>query len=274
MVLASTSMKFTKADIGKKVIANENAAKKRGYNITVPGWIGTIVEVDCNKKDSLRVIGKSISSSFGLNVDPYYFDFVEESKELTKFNVGDRVISTYSSTRGEVGTVVGFNKNLSGEQTYYVDGFSCGCPVVYNGKNVNEYSGGFLEPSEVNTSPVWSQVHTADTLDRMIGVNDIIYTRCGSETMYLTGDGLSLFNMSHGDIIKSNNYKTMNIIDKIRVNIKGEPMKTLIKNEILTLDERLTNTGKELFMDFLYTKFKDEFVADLAPKLEGLNDDK
>jgi hypothetical protein len=62
----------------------------------------------------------------------------------------------------------------------------------------------------------------------------------------------------------------MNIIDKIRVNIKGEPMKTLIKNEVLTLDERLTTTGKELFNDFLYDKFKDEFIADLAPKLEGL----
>lgn len=75
--------------------------------------------------------------------------------------------------------------------------------------------------------------------------------------------------------IKSNNknYKDMNIIDKIRVNIKREPMKTLIKNDILTLDERLTGTGKELFNDFLYAKFKDEFIADLAPKLEGINDD-
>lgn len=79
--------------------------------------------------------------------------------------------------------------------------------------------------------------------------------------------------LSHKDIINKSNYikyKDMNIIDKIRVNIKREPMKTLIKNEVLTLDERLTTTGKELFNDFLYDKFKDEFIADLAPKLEGL----
>lgn len=74
------------------------------------------------------------------------------------------------------------------------------------------------------------------------------------------------------NIIKTNLYKDMNIIDKIRVNIKGEPMKTLIKHDILTLDERLTRTGQELFNDFLYAKFKDEFVADLAPKLKDLKE--
>lgn len=90
--------------------------------------------------------------------------------------------------------------------------------------------------------------------------------------MYYTGLEETIPSLSHKDIIKSNyiKYKDMNLIDKIRVNIKVEPMKTLIKNDILTLDERLTGTGKELFTDFLYDKFKDEFAADLAPKLEGL----
>ncbi len=98
------------------------------------------------------------------------------------------------------------------------------------------------------------------------------YKKCN----YITGNSVPLWNASHEDIIKSNyiKYKDMNLIDKIRVNVKGKPMKALIKNEVLTLDERLTNIGKELFNDFLYAKFKDEFIADLAPKLEGLNEDK
>ena len=91
---------------------------------------------------------------------------------------------------------------------------------------------------------------------------------------YTIGDGVVMWNAGHEDISKSNNYNDMNIIDKIRVNIKGGPMKTLIKNDILTLDERLTTTGKELFADFLYAKHKDEFIEDLAPKLEGLTLDK
>lgn len=75
------------------------------------------------------------------------------------------------------------------------------------------------------------------------------------------------------DIINNNKtYKNMNLIDKIRTNIKGKPMSTLIKNDVLTLNETLTSTGKELFNDFLFTKFKDEFVNDIAPKLEELND--
>lgn len=128
-----------------------------------------------------------------------------------------------------------------------------------------------LPKKEWSHTNIVGQNHWNDLYQLMFKASEDI--AFGKPLFYSTSDGVELFNESHVNIIKSNkNYKNMSIIDKIRVNIKGEPMKTLIKNDILTIDERLTNVGKELFMDFLYAKHKDEFVADIAPKLEGIND--
>jgi len=65
--------------------------------------------------------------------------------------------------------------------------------------------------------------------------------------------------------------KFMSIKNKIKMLMTGEPEKTLIKHGILTVDKELTVEGKQLFSEFIETKFKEEFLKGLY---EVLKDEK
>lgn len=67
------------------------------------------------------------------------------------------------------------------------------------------------------------------------------------------------------------NNKFMSIKNKIKMLMTGEPEKTLIKHGILTIDKELTVEGKQLFNEFIETKFKEEFLKELY---EVLKDEK
>lgn len=76
-------------------------------------------------------------------------------------------------------------------------------------------------------------------------------------------------NVSNGTIVPNN--KFMNIKNKIKMLMTGEPEKTLIKHGILTIDKELTLEGNALFTEFIHDKFKQEFLDGLY---EVLKDEK
>lgn len=303
-----TNMKFTEADIGKKVIGNICAS---AYNITNTGLVGVIMNVLQN--GTIGIVGDDCTEYY---VEPECFDLLEPEK---KFKPGDKVkinlVGVHNQRRNnEIVNIHSYTETITAMglswdiYAVYGDSVSDTCKKEINGVLYDTFSEEFLEPLEeeldtdvckpIYTLPTdlagpntlsWSNVTaeapvlTKSTLDRMVYATHTPFSENCFSKIYTAYEEMvdatkhSVIGKPYIEsdlFIKTNKYKDMNIIDKIRVNIKGEPMKTLIENDILTLDERLTNTGKELFMDFLYAKFKDEFVADLAPKLEGLNDDK
>lgn len=92
------------------------------------------------------------------------------------------------------------------------------------------------------------------------GYEFIVYQiRCGDayfekdENMGVLEDALELCNNIN------NNINNMTIIDKIKLNLLGEPLKTLVKNDIRNSDGSLTSNGKELFNLFLEKKYTEEF---------------
>lgn len=66
----------------------------------------------------------------------------------------------------------------------------------------------------------------------------------------------------------SNNKNSMNLIDKVKVAMKGEPEKTFIQKGVTNIDGSLTSDGRALLEMYLLDKNKDDFkttVVDLIP---------
>jgi len=285
--------KFTEKHIGSRVRPTQDTVSTEYHTFKSVDEIFTISEIYGEFCAVVSQIGEEHRGWFHDR-----FELVDE----TKYKVGDKVVFTYEEDSIKV--YIGYYVGNDGEDdiceldrgNFIPDAWMTteyGLPLATGMYLYCTAIRKYEEPvvgcdwGLGNSEAVWSNVSidspklTKSTLDGMYNLMAESMEHCafGQPMHYklpnVTDDGVAMYNIRHGDvIIKSNyiKYKDMNIIDKIRVNIKGEPMKTLIKNDILTLDERLTTTGKELFNDFLYAKFKDEFIADLAPKLEGLND--
>lgn len=61
--------------------------------------------------------------------------------------------------------------------------------------------------------------------------------------------------------------------DKVEfVGMKGEPEKTFIETGILDQNEELTPDGKTLLLNFLLTKYKDEFNKEVVTILKEAQD--
>ncbi len=67
----------------------------------------------------------------------------------------------------------------------------------------------------------------------------------------------------HYEIIET----SMNLLQKFRLSMKGEPEKTFIKAGIIDSDEKFTTEGKELFNAFLLKKFGDDFKKEVVDPL-------
>lgn len=61
-----------------------------------------------------------------------------------------------------------------------------------------------------------------------------------------------------------NNMPKLNLIERARLLVKGEPEKSLVEKGVTNIDDTLTEDGKTLFNDFLYRSQKDAFVKDPA----------
>ena len=64
-----------------------------------------------------------------------------------------------------------------------------------------------------------------------------------------------------------NNTSSMSIINKFKLARKSEPEKSFIEKGLMTIDEKWTPDGKELFDLFLYDKNKAEFKKEVVDKL-------
>jgi hypothetical protein len=284
--------KFTEKHIGMRVIGNEKADSE--YVITKTGYVGIIASLcgnnfwiqstdDFNREwfvhedyfdliePEIKEVKEDLSNAmqFLYNGETYYKDtHAGEGAELiNRF----ALVTSYGIDKGRVGTIINFNKGDDYE--YIIDGHSHKrdefTVVTKIQSDVLEVSNGITICSGSFDSTYVDVDHESPT----VGIDTLneAYRR-------LLGSAFTnpmFYGLDYGevDIIKSNkNYKDMNLIDKIRTNIKGKPLATLIKNDVLTLNETLTGAGQALFNDFLFTKFKDEFVKDIAPKLEELND--
>lgn len=67
--------------------------------------------------------------------------------------------------------------------------------------------------------------------------------------------------------------KMSDIFNKIKLSRKSEPEKSFINAGIMTMDEKFTTEGKELWDNFLYTKFKGEFKTEIEPVLKELGEE-
>lgn len=54
------------------------------------------------------------------------------------------------------------------------------------------------------------------------------------------------------------------LVEKARSLVRGEPDKSLIEKGITDTTDSLTGRGEDLFIDYLYRKYKADFVTDPA----------
>lgn len=62
---------------------------------------------------------------------------------------------------------------------------------------------------------------------------------------------------------KTNNIKHMNLIEKAKLIAKGEPEKSFIKSEVMTMAGDFTQEGQQLFLTFLVAKYGDDFKKEV-----------
>lgn len=80
----------------------------------------------------------------------------------------------------------------------------------------------------------------------------------------IVNDYLSIRSIDYKPINKS---FMANLIDKVKMMMKGEPNKTFFKLGITDKEDDLTSEGKELFINFLFKRTSEEFNKEVAQPL-------
>lgn len=195
--------KFTKKDIGKKIIAHRDAP----YSTTTNGWVGTLTKLINIGSDDIIVDIYCVQSK--------YFDLYSDTKSSKSgdFKVGDRVkvISTFDglNLKNKTGTVVGFNgsgTNVGVEFDDSIGGHTCngkakdnhgrwGKPIELEliGKKSKKKS---IQEIKINLKHLEPLIITPTVKDEIIAVlkqhenKDTIFTKWGLDKTIEYGKGM------------------------------------------------------------------------------------
>lgn len=238
--------KFKVGDRVRSTYGNEN-------------FVGTIVRCNYESRDDLYVVDfpdkQPSSHSCPVHDGWEYAEcFLAKVEESHKFKVGDKVIiKQYWSHI--------INRNVE-------------CEHIGKTGIITEFIG-YTKPDNIPCFNVDINGYDLKCYERDLElVNDGSSNVCRIDRNgnFYMGDLCGYKTYCDANIsLKNNkqfNYKNMNLLEKIKFNLKSEPLKTLIKNGIRQDNGDLTDLGLDLFDNFLEEKFKAEFDAAMIAEIK------
>lgn len=113
----------------------------------------------------------------------------------------------------------------------------------------------------------YSDSFTPDIKNMMEKTNIFTIKECALNNRYILEEFTTHYAFLEDCLELINNNKNMNLIEKYKLTLKGEPEKTLIKTGIMSSEEILTSDGKDLFFEWLFQQNKKQFTDEVASKI-------